>query len=590
MGDITLPLNFLVCRMFLLLVSVLSFAAVPCMANGSDGQSLRHMMRELEEDIDNELPAPEDIVNDIPEVDLPTNQETPDIPTVDRNGDGVFYNPCSLCQGLDFQADKVIANPLLSNITCGEANYLAENQPETLGTSYDSCRSSYVFNVAFEACCRPSIPVYECEQNIHNSFDESDYNTAVPPIVSFDPEDSLNVTVHFTYQALEKIAVEEGTATIFVTIVMIWNDPRLAWNVEGDKCANVVTTWTGHEIEKTKIWIPDFTLYNEIEGMQTMPEFKAHVYADGTVLWSISGGLSAFCAYRDLARIPFDTLGCQYLFGASTREHTGSIKYILQDPDYLLFGGFETTYNEWRVVPERGEQGTAFDGMAIYYNIYLKRSTQHYIQNIVIPTIILTYLSFFTFLLDLRVGERLGFGMALALVVVAQQIVTSGMTPISDQRLWLDKFVGWSFYWVLVGVIESVLIGFLFYVREDKAAKDEAKDKAKRQQQYANAEELEPLSMGTIEETKPTGTDSEPISAKDSFIVAVWNLVIYKMPIRKVDILALIGCTLTYTIFIVIMFSTAVTDVWLQDEPMWFDESSGVTEMGGMYVNGDPEN
>ena len=67
MGDITLPLNFLVCRMFLLLVSVLSFAAVPCMANGSDGQSLRHMMREREEDIDNELPAPEDIVNDISE-------------------------------------------------------------------------------------------------------------------------------------------------------------------------------------------------------------------------------------------------------------------------------------------------------------------------------------------------------------------------------------------------------------------------------------------------------------------------------------------------------------------------------------------
>lgn len=37
-----------------------------------------------------------------------------------------------------------------------------------------------------------------------------------------------------------------GTATIFVSIVMTWNDPRLAWDVEGDKCANVVTTWTGH--------------------------------------------------------------------------------------------------------------------------------------------------------------------------------------------------------------------------------------------------------------------------------------------------------------------------------------------------------
>ena len=83
--------------------------------------------------------------------------------------------------------------------------------------------------------------------------------------------------------------------------------------------------------------------------------------------------------------------------------------------------------------------------------------------------------SFFTFLLDLRIGERLGFGMALALVVVAQQIVTSGLTPISDQRLWLDKFVGWSFYWVLFGVIQSVCIGFLYYIREDRMARKQHK-------------------------------------------------------------------------------------------------------------------
>ena len=210
MDDITLPINFLVCRKFLLLVSVLAFAAVPCMASGLDGQSLRHMSRDLQEEIENDLPAPEDIVTDIPEFDLPTRQETIDIPTVDRNGDGFVYNPCSLCQGLAFQADKEITHPLLQNITCGEANYIAENEPETLGTSYDSCRSNFLFNIAFEACCRPPIPVYECEQNIHNYFDESDYNTAVPPIVSFDPEDSLDVTVEITYEALEKIVVEEG--------------------------------------------------------------------------------------------------------------------------------------------------------------------------------------------------------------------------------------------------------------------------------------------------------------------------------------------------------------------------------------------
>lgn len=71
------------------------------------------------------------------------------------------------------------------------------------------------------------------------------------------------------------------------------------------------------------------------------------------------------------------------------------------------------------------------------------------------------------FLLDLRVGERLSYGMALSLVVVAQQIATGGMIPMSNERLWVDKFVGWSFYWVIVGLVESVFVGYLYFLRQD---------------------------------------------------------------------------------------------------------------------------
>jgi len=71
----------------------------------------------------------------------------------------------------------------------------------------------------------------------------------------------------------------------------------------------------------------------------------------------------------------------------------------------------------------------------------------------------------------MRVGERIGFGMALALVVVAQQIVTISLIPVSNQNLWIDKFISWSFYWVIFGLVQSVLIGFLYYVREDHEAK-----------------------------------------------------------------------------------------------------------------------
>ena len=72
-------------------------------------------------------------------------------------------------------------------------------------------------------------------------------------------------------------------------------------------------------------------------------------------------------------------------------------------------------------------------------------------------------------------SERLGFGMALCLVVVAQQIVTAQLIVVSNERLWLDKLVGWSFYWVLFTMIESAVIGFLYYIREDRVAKKENK-------------------------------------------------------------------------------------------------------------------
>ena len=51
---------------------------------------------------------------------------------------------------------------------------------------------------------------------------------------------------------------------------------------------------------------------------------------------------------------------------------------------------FDVQYDEWTVVPELGAQGQMWDDTVIYYNLLFNRATSHYIQNFVIPTIILT--------------------------------------------------------------------------------------------------------------------------------------------------------------------------------------------------------
>jgi len=310
-------------------------------------------------------------------------------------------------------------------------------------------------------------------------------------------------------------------------------------------------------------------------------------------------------------------MGCQILFGASSRQYSGLIKYVLEVPNRVFFGGFDVTYNEWRPVPEMTQHGYTFNNGAIYYNYFFQRATQHYIQNIVVPTTILTYLSFCTFLLDLRIGERLGFGMALALVVVAQQIVTTGMTPVSNQRLWLDKFVGWSFYWVLFGVIQSVLIGFIYFIREDYVAKREEKRlstmssseraimmKKEEARVAAAAQQLlpsEPSQTFNVEEsvmlTENTNTQELFHESNDGTIttsfeeerrnISCFKNCFYTFSLRKMDMISLTFAIVTYTTYIAIMLATGKSDVWLQNEPKWFDENDK-TFTSNLYDPNDP--
>ncbi len=182
---------------------------------------------------------------------------------------------------------------------------------------------------------------------------------------------------------------------------------------------------------------------------------------------------------------------------------------------------------------------------------------------------ILTYLSFFTFLLDMRVGERLGFGMALALVIVAQQIVTIDLSPVSNQLLWLDKFVSWSFYWVVFGVLQSVIIGFMYYLQEDRLEKEE---KVERRSMLLQLEDLKKAEEAAEESMALADGQEGEISQKHEHKSAPKKGCLYTVSLRKIDLISLAFAVTTYTAYVIIMFSTVSTGAWLTNEPRRFDE------------------
>lgn len=161
----------------------------------------------------------------------------------------------------------------------------------------------------------------------------------------------------------------------------------------------------------------------------------ATIYYDGSVNWQRSGSITAMCSYTGLGNIPFDVLGCQFLFGARSRFNANMIHYRLSEEN-ITVGRSDLKYSEFRAVPELFEKGYTWYynkdyGSAIYYNFYFERATNFYLLNIVVcanlfvvcvlfchsltnvlfvvldlqvPAIILTYASFCTYLLDVRVG------------------------------------------------------------------------------------------------------------------------------------------------------------------------------------------
>merc|ERR1740117_1165958 len=61
----------------------------------------------------------------------------------------------------------------------------------------------------------------------------------------------------------------------------------------------------------------------------------------------------------------------------------------------------------------------------------------------------------------------------------------------------------------------------------------------------------------------------------------------YTFSLRKMDMISLTFAIVTYTTYIAIMLATGKSDVWLQNEPKWFDENDK-TFTSNMYDPNDP--
>jgi len=350
-----------------------------------------------------------------------------------------------------------------ANITCNKYQDRIDELPARLA------RCQHIQEDLQMACCNfapPTLPYYQCEDNIHSLIiDSSPEKASIPPRTSSYP---VVVDTLIEIYAIENIDIKTSAAEMFVTIHLSWNDPRLAWNRTADNCVTSTVVRASLDPERTSIWVPDLDLTNRIHGLDSVPDTVATLFSDGTVTWIRQGKISAFCSFIGLRNIPYDTLGCEFIFGTPSQV-THTVYNLIETSNEasrgVRFPFYKQTYTEYTISEEHTTR-KSIDGHTFTVELFFRRqATIFYVTLIVVPTILFVYVSFFQFFYEPSSGERVSFSINLLFVIVANSIVTSSFLPICRESLWLNTLTIGCLFVVLLCTFETLILNWIYVGR-----------------------------------------------------------------------------------------------------------------------------
>lgn len=409
-----------------------------------------------------------------------------------------------------------------------------------------------------EICCVDlSRPRYVCANNVRNYlFGGNNYDKYTLPSTSLF-HDSLQVQVKLDYQTVTDIDIAAGTTEIFAWFTLTWRDPRLAWSYDANTtCTNTPIHVTAHAMTRlSEIWVPDIDLINRVSGTKQMESGLAVVSNDGTVIWRREGKLKAMCNLKNLGNIPFDELGCQFMFAGT---HQAGIEYVLDYKGAVKVGSFNSPYVEYKLLKAipgiHRHVVSGFELQFLFVDFYFTRGTKFYAQTILVNVAIYAVMSTIIIILGFNSFQRIATTLTLLLVSVAQKISTSNLLPITDFRLWLVDFVNVSSLWIALALFENAFVAAMLYMREkrddEKKKQQEQEEKEEEVIEFETTNEELPMSVTTTTYNNGGGGRVQEPTADGE--LTEW---FFTFSLRKFDVACFVLLLLSYLIFIVYMLA-----------------------------------
>ena len=268
-------------------------------------------------------------------------------------------------------------------------------------------------------------------------------------IPRLDDAQPITVNISLNIFSVAEFDAVAGRLDIYGSVSMAWTD-----NIAALDGIPFKGTMKSMMLDYSKIWTPTIVLLNSADSVTAVGDttYKVRFFTgNGTVTWSPRVIMSASCT-PDVSFFPFDQQECDFIFTPWSEDNTMIVFNIISNE--WVMSNFDPG-GVWEVTETRSSLSSVGKHSAAMFTIIIKRLPLYFAFNIVLPILLLAFLSGFLFVLPFESGERVGFAITcfLSFAILLQTIMRFLPQASSPMSLLC--------YYVIVMVVFSGLLSII---------------------------------------------------------------------------------------------------------------------------------
>ncbi|XP_029353370.1 neuronal acetylcholine receptor subunit alpha-3 [Echeneis naucrates] len=295
-----------------------------------------------------------------------------------------------------------------------------------------------------------------CSDAEHRLFSVifSNYNQYIRPVENVsDP-----VIVQFEVSMSQLVKVDEVNQIMETNLWLrhVWNDYKLRWNPKDFGGVEFI------RVPSNRIWKPDIVLYNNAVGdFQVDDKTKALLRYNGDVTWIPPAIFKSSCKI-DVTYFPFDYQNCTMKFGSWTYDKA-KIDLVLIGSTINLKDFWES--GEWMIIDAPGYKHDIKYNCCeeiytdITYSLYIRRLPLFYTINMIIPCLLISFLTVLVFYLPSDCGEKVTLCISVLLSLTVFLLVITETIPSTSLVIPLiGEYLLFTMIFVTLSIVITVFV------------------------------------------------------------------------------------------------------------------------------------